>query len=154
MSAPFPGADISVADGHSLWRRAVGQNQPAPLSGCLGETRVLSSGLKVLVKYAFFPTLSTFWPMWLLSKAKRFHLTAQRFRAGIAGPAPFSMFWGKLEYRLERVKASLGARAEHCATPHTGYKLDLAPGVPPENLYPSMLRSGRALLSIRRVGSG
>ena len=148
MSAPFPGADPY---GQAI---SVGQNQPAPLSGCLGETCVLSSGLKVLVKYAFFPTLSTFWPMWLLSKAKRFHLTAQRFRAGIAGPAPFSMFWGKLEYRLERVKASLGARAEHCATPHTGYKLDQARGVPPGNLYPSNLRTGKALPSIKRAGSG
>ena len=148
MSAPFPGADPY---GQAI---SVGQNQPAPLSGCLGETCVLSSGLKVLVKYAFFPTLSTFWPMWLLSKAKRFHLTAQRFRAGIAGPAPFSVLWGKLEYRTERALAPPAG----CGWPYlihdSGYKLDQARGVPPGNLYPSNLRNGKALPLIMHAESG
>ena len=57
--APEPTrADISVADGHSLWRRAVGLNQPAPLSGCLRGNALAFLPNKVLVKYAFFPTLS------------------------------------------------------------------------------------------------
>lgn len=120
----------------------------------LGETRLLSSGLKVLVKYAFFPTLSKFWLLGLLPKTRRLHFTARHFRPGIASPPSFSVLWGKQECRMERALARPAARGGHCATRDSERKPDRAAGVPPGNLSPNNLRNNRALPAAKPAGFG
>ena len=127
------------------------------LPGCpvtLGETRLLSSGLKVLVKYAFFPALSKFWPFGLLPKTRRLHFTARCLRISIASPAPISMFGGKLKCRPERAVPSLADYVVLCPARDSGCKPDLVRGAPPGNLCQSMLRNNRALPAAKPEGSG
>ena len=130
---------------------SVGLNQPAPLPGYPRGNAPTFLRIKSACKICFFPyRVKLNVPL----NIKWAHFDARRFRAGIAGSTPFSVLWGKLECRMERALAP----QEGCGWPQlirdSGCKPDRVRGVPPGNLYPSNLRTGKALPSIKRAGSG